>query len=547
MKKPMISSKSISDGRVVGFLDMGTNSVRLLLVRINSNHSYATLTQQKEVVRLGEGEFVDQVMQPEAMDRAALVCRKFAELSRSYGAEEIIAVTTSAVREARNQSDFLRRLRQEADLDVRVISGKEEARLTYLGVSSGVNLDGKEAAFIDVGGGSTEVIAGDHRHYHLLGSMNLGAIRLTSLFFLPGENGPVTAERYALLQRHVRMTAVRTLQQMHAYRFDRAFGSSGTAENLAVIAARALHNRPHQHEDVLSYRELKEVVEMLCALPLDARRKVPGINPERADIIIAGAAIIQTLMQELKFAELHVVRDRGLREGLLIDYLSRGEHAQLIRGLSVRERSVLQLGRACGFDEIHGKHVAQLALELFDRAKKIGLHHLGAHERELLGYAAQLHDIGTFLSYNNHHVHTYYLIRNAEMLGFDQSEIGLMAMTALFHRKALPTKKHGEIKELDKRSRKIVKILSVLLRLAEVLDRSHTRAVKHVGLRAAGGNALVLEIHAAHDCQLELWGIQSQMKAAQKALDREIRIKVIGGKKPRPALKFPRLPRRFSP
>jgi exopolyphosphatase/guanosine-5'-triphosphate,3'-diphosphate pyrophosphatase len=427
-----------------------------------------------------------------------------------------------------------------------VISGKEEARLIYLGVSSGVNLDGKEAAFIDVGGGSTEVIAGDHRHYHFLSSLNLGAIRLTSLFFLPGENGPVTPERYALLQRHVRLSSVRTLQQMRSYRFDLALGSSGTVENLTDIAARVLHNRQRQRDDVLPYRDLKKVIEMLCALPLEERRKVAGINPERADIIIAGAAIIQTLMQDLGFSQLRVIGDRGLREGLLIDYLSRSEHAQLIRGLSVRQRSVLQLGRACGFDEIHGKQVAQLALELFDSAEKIGVHHLGAHERELLGYAAQLHDIGAFLSYNNHHVHTYYLIRNAEMLGFDQSETRLMATTALFHRKALPTKKHGEMKELDKRSRKVVQVLSTLLRLAEVLDRGHTRAVRHARLLPAGKNGLFLEIHARHDCQLELWGAQSQLKAAHKALDREIRIKMIGGKRPRRGKRLPRPSRSSS-
>jgi exopolyphosphatase/guanosine-5'-triphosphate,3'-diphosphate pyrophosphatase len=538
-RKPMASSKIVSGGRVVAFLDLGTNSVRLLLVRINPNHSYATLTQQKEVVRLGEGEFVDQVLQPAAMDRAALVCRKFAELSRSYGAEEIMAITTSAVREAKNQIDFLRRLRQEANLDVRIISGKEEARLIYLGVSSGVHLEGKEAAFIDIGGGSTEVIAGDQRHYHFLSSLNLGAIRLTSIFFLPGESGPVTSERYALLQQHVRMSSVRTLQQMRQYRFDLVLGSSGTAENLSDIAARVLHNRHRQRDDVLPYRDLRKVIEMLCALPLEERRKVPGINPERADIIIAGAAILHTLMQDLGFSKLRVIGDRGLREGLLIDYLSRSEHAQLIRGLSVRQRSVLQLGRACGFDEVHGKHVAQLALELFDSADGIGLHHLGAHERELLQYAAQLHDIGTFLSYNNHHVHTYYLIRNAEMLGFDQSEIGLMATITFFHRKALPTKKHREMKGLDKRSRKSVQLLSLILRLAEVLDRGHTRAVKHVNLRAMRKNGLVLEIHAGGDCQLELWGVQSQLKAAQKILDREIQIKVLSKKKPARTLKSP--------
>jgi exopolyphosphatase/guanosine-5'-triphosphate,3'-diphosphate pyrophosphatase len=543
----MISPEIISAGRVVGFLDVGTNSVRLLLVRINPNHSYATLTQQKEIVRLGEGEYVVQVLQPEAMDRAALVCRKFAELSRSYGAEEIIAITTSAVREAKNQADFLRRLRQEANLDLRVISGKEEARLIYLGVSSGVNLDGKEAAFIDVGGGSTEVIAGDQRHYHFLGSLNLGAIRLTSLFFRPGENGRVSPEKYALLQRHIRVTAIRTLQQMRQYRVDFVLGSSGTAENLTDIAARALHNRQRQHDDVLTYRDLKQVIEMLCALPLAERRKVPGINPERADILIAGAAIIQTLMQDLGFAKLRVIGDRGLREGLLIDYLSRSEHAQLIRGLSVRERSVLQLGRACGFDETHGKHVSQLALELFDSAEKIGVHHLGKHERELLEYAAQLHDIGAFLSYNNHHVHAYYLIHNADLLGFDQSEIDLMATIALFHRKALPTKKHAEMQELDKRSRKAVRNLSIFLRLAEVLDRSHTQAVKHVRLRSKGKNGLALEIYAGHDCQLELWGVQSQLKAAQKVLDREIEVRVLGGKKPKGILRPPQPPPSSSP
>ncbi len=527
----MTASKRSSDERVVSFMDIGTNSVRLLLVRIHPNHSYATLTQQKEVVRLGEGEFVDQYLQPDAMDRAVLVCRKFAELSRSYGAEEIIAITTSAAREAKNQSEFLRRLRHEADLDVRVISGKEEARLIYLGVSSGAHLGDKQAAFIDVGGGSTEVIVGDQRQYHYLSSLALGAVRLTTLFFLPEETDPISSERYALLQRYVRNASVRTLQQMKQHRIDIAFGSSGTIENLTDIAARALHNRPRQRDDVLPYRDLKQVVEMLSALPLEARRKVPGINPERADIILAGAAIIDTLMQDFKLTELRVISERGLREGLLIDYLSRGEHAQLVRGMSVRERSVLQLGRTCGFDEDHAKHIRRLALEMFDSAQKAGLHRWGDRERELLGYAAMLHDIGVFLSYNDHHLHTYYLIRNAELLGFDQSEIAIMATAALFHRKGTPKKKSAEFAALDKRSRSIVELMSVLLRLAEGLDRSHMGIVQHAKLRAINKRSVDLEIQAAQDCQLELWGVQDRLKAAEKMLDRKMQVHVVGGKK----------------
>jgi exopolyphosphatase/guanosine-5'-triphosphate,3'-diphosphate pyrophosphatase len=531
----MSALKKSSDGRVVAFLDIGTNSVRLLIVRVKSNHSYATLTQQKEMVRLGEGEFVDQYLQPEAMDRAVLVCRKFAELARFYDAEEIISITTSAVREAKNQPDFLRRLRHEAKLDVRVISGREEARLTYLGISSGVHLGDKIAAFIDVGGGSTEVIAGDQKQYQYLGSLNVGAVRLTTLFFLPHESNPVDAERYALIQRYVRNASVLTLRQMRQYRFDVAFGSSGTAENLTDIAARALHNRQRLRDDTLTRSDLKRVIEMLCALPLEARRKVPGINPERADIIVAGAAIIDTLMEDLRLSELRVLNERGLREGLLMEYLSRGEHARMIRGISVRERSVLQLGRTCGFDEHHARHTARLALELFDSAAKAGLHKLGPRERELLEYAALLHDIGIFLSYNNHQVHTYYLIRNAELLGFDQSEIAMMATTGLFHRKALPSKKHPEMKELDKPARQAVKIMCVLVRLGEGLDRSHTGIVKHVKLRAANKTHMILEIQSAQDCQLELWGVQERLKAAEKILGRKIQIKLAGAKNQLPS------------
>lgn len=511
---------------VVAFLDLGTNSVRLLLVRIYPNHSYATLTQQKEVIRLGEGEFADQYLQPEAMDRAVLVCGKFAELSRSYGAKEIVAVATSAVRDAKNQKEFLRRLRRDAGIDLRVIAGQEEARLIYLGIASAVHLGDKQAAFIDIGGGSTEIIAGDQKQYQFLGSLNLGAVRLSTMFFLPNETAPIPPERYALIQRYVRNASVRTLQQMKRHRIDVAFGSSGTVENLTDIAARALYDRPRQRDDTLTYADLQRVIGMLCERSLDERRKIPGINPERADIIIAGAAILDTLMQDLKIKEVRVISEHGLREGMLVDYLSRGEHAQLFRGMSVRERSVLQLGHACGFDETHAKHIARLTLELFDSAKKAGLHNLGDRERELLEYAALLHDIGAFLSYNNHHLHTHYLIRNAELLGFDQVEIAMMANTALFHRKGMPTKKHPDFAALDKRVRNSVRLMSAFVRIAEGLDRSHNGIITHAKLRAVNKTSVRLDVQANGDCQLEVWGVEDRLKALEKIFDREVKLKV---------------------
>jgi exopolyphosphatase/guanosine-5'-triphosphate,3'-diphosphate pyrophosphatase len=524
----MASPNQSSDGRIVSFIDIGTNSVRLLLVRINSNQSYATITQQKEVVRLGEGEFIDQYLQPEAMNRAVLVCRKFVELSQSYGAKEIIAIATSATREAKNQAEFLRHLRREAQLDVRVVSSKEEARLVYVGMSSGVHLGNQQALFMDIGGGSTEVIAGDQHQHHYLDALKLGAIRLTSIFFLPNETEPVASERYALLQRYVRNASVRAVQQLKKHKLELAFGSSGTIENLADIAARAFHDRPRKRDDVLTAAELKRVVEILCALPLEERRQVPGINPERADIIISGAAILDTLLEELGLSRIHIVSERGVREGLLMDYLSRSEHAHLVQGMSVRERSVLQLARACNFDEPHARNVARLALEMFDSAREAGLHSLDERDRELLEYTALLHDVGAFISYSNHHVHTYYLIRNADLLGFDQTEIAVMAAAAFFHRMGLPNEKHAEFAELDKRLKKSVRVMSMLLRLAESLDRSHSGIITHARLRAEHKNYVVLEIQASQDCQLELWGVQDREKAVEKVLGRKMKLEVNG-------------------
>ena len=201
-----------STGSVTAFMDLGTNSVRLLVVRVNPNQSYTILRKEKEFARLGEGEFQDQYLKEEAMNRAISICEHFRVLALSYGTTEIVAVATSATRDALNRNEFLERLRDEAGLDVRVVSGKEEARLIYLGVSSGEHLAEQNCLFIDIGGGSTEVIVGGQNEYEYLDSMKLGAIRLTSIFFLPDESGPVAPERYALICQHVRNASVRTMQ-----------------------------------------------------------------------------------------------------------------------------------------------------------------------------------------------------------------------------------------------------------------------------------------------------------------------------------------------
>jgi len=517
-------------GRTLGFIDLGTNSVRLLLVRVAQNGATSVLSQQKEVVRLGEGEFIEGTLQPEAMQRAILVARTFADMARTYGAEEVVAIATSATREARNQADFVRRLRQEADLAVRVVSGREEARLIYLGVASGVHLNGDAALFVDIGGGSTELIVGDHAQHHHLDSLRLGALRLTSLFFLPGETGPVADDRYALIRRYVENSAVRTVQQLRAFPFQRAIGSSGTIENLADMAVRMAHRRERTREDVLTRAQLAEVVAALCAAPLEERRRLPGINPARADIIVAGAAILEALMDMLGVAELQIT-DRGLREGVLVDHLAQA-HPGALEGSTVRERSVLQLGRRCNIDEPHARTVARLALGLFDDARALGLHDQGDDARELLGHAAMLHDVGAFLAYHDHHKHSAYVIRNADLLGFDQAEVAFIAALARFHRKAPPRRKRPELAALDKPFRRAVQPLAALLRLAESLDRSHAALVEEARFHPMGGKRLALDIRCARDCPLELWGVQSQAAAFKRAFGRVLVGRVVAEEGP---------------
>jgi exopolyphosphatase / guanosine-5'-triphosphate,3'-diphosphate pyrophosphatase len=511
----------IAAEQVVGFIDVGTNSARLLLVRINANHSYTVLAELKETVRLGEGEFRRNLLQPDAVRRAALVCARFAEVARKRGATEIVAVATSAAREAQNRAAFLRHIRRVAHVDLRVISGKEEARLIYLGVASGANIAGRQTLFIDIGGGSTEVIIGDQQQYRFLDSLKLGAIRLSALFFRPDFDEPVTELRYDRLQRYVRTRSVRTLQRLRQFTIEQVIGSSGTIMNLAEIAMRMSQKRSWKKDDIITREQLRSAVSLLCSLPLAERRRVPGINPDRADIIIPGAAILETLVQELDLPGL-AVSERSLRDGMPVDYLARADNAHLFEHTSFRERSVLELGRRCGFDEPHARQVTKLAWELFDSARDAGLHDLGDWERELLEHACLLHDVGAFVSYANHRSHSYYMIRNADLLGFDQTEVAIIAAVALFHHKSFPRMKHPEFAELDKRSRRIVRLLCTFLRVAESLDRSHLGAVEHAQLRIIDRRTVALDLTPARDCQLEVWELHTHDKAFEKVFGKRL-------------------------
>lgn len=516
-------------GHVAGLIDLGTNSVRLLVVRINDNKSYTILNQHRIMVRLGEGEFLKHRLKKEAMERTILVLSRFAAMARNLGAEEIYAVATSATRDAENRDAFLERVRREAGIDLKVISGLEEARLIYLGVSSGMHLRDSTVLFIDIGGGSTELIVGNQAEHFRLDSLKLGSVRLSSLFFLPGETAPVTPDRYALLRQYVRNASLRSVQHIREFTLDLTVGSSGTMETLGEMAAR-LNQRKQKHDgdddgiQTVTFKQMEELARLLCSLPLEERKRIPGMIPERADIIIAGTAIIHTLMEDLGVEKIRI-SPRGLRHGLLVDYLTRGTWGYLDTTSSVRERSVLQLGRSCGFYEEHSRHLGHLCAELFDSAKSLGLHSLGDEDRELLHYAALLHDVGIFLSFSNHHAHSAYLVKNAELLGFHNREIAILSALAFYHRKRAPKKSDPEFAGLDSKARRTVLPLSMLLRMAESLDRSHKQAVRHARFVREKG-VLLLRIETESEHQLEIWALEEHQKYFVKTFGERFGIQV---------------------
>ncbi len=527
--------------RIFAAMDIGTNSVRLAVVEVQPNGTWTTLASQKQVVRLGEGEFdkaapkakarkkksrneddedsAGHALTDGAIARGALVCARFAEVARGYGAEEIVALATAAVREADNGDEFVRRVRTLADLDVRIISGQEEARLIYLGVVSGIDLPpGEKALMMDIGGGSTELIVGDSAGYAFLDSLKMGAIRLTAEG-VPNPNKPVSAEAWAGLVRQVQSLLAPSARAIAQTEFSMMYGSSGTVQNIAEIIANSSSapNPTSLRNYEITLAEVQATTRRLCAMTLEQRRRVPGINPERADIIIGGAAILQTVMETVGAQSIHI-SDRGLREGIIVDRLRRDNlaPAEAAEPESPRLRSISQLMAATHVDRVHAAHIVHLALSLFDQWKALGLHDY-ARARELLEYAGLLHDAGFFISHTDHQKHSYYLIRHSELLGFNDREIEIMANLALYHRKAAPRKKHLAFAVLDSKTQQAIRVLSCALRLAEALDRSHLMLVKDVRCeQLAKPDRIRLTLQAAGDAQLELWAAEVQARAFTK-------------------------------
>ncbi|MBE9049645.1 Ppx/GppA family phosphatase [Nostocales cyanobacterium LEGE 11386] len=538
-----VSTQPVKQHRIIAAIDLGTNSLHMVVVKIDPTlPSFSIIAKEKETVRLGDRHIATGELKPETIDKAMVALRRFQEVAKTANAETIVAVATSAVREAPNGRDFLHRVEDELGLSVDLISGQEEARRIYLGVLSGIEFHNQPHIIVDIGGGSTELILGDSQEARSLTSTKVGAVRLTSELIT---TDPISDAEFQYLQAYTRGMLERSVEEVLANiqfgESPRLIGTSGTIETLAMINAR-------ENSDTVpstlngyqfSLKDLREWVNRLRKMTNSQIAHIPGMPDKRSEVILAGAVILQEAMTLLGVESITVC-GRALREGVIVDWmLAHGLIEDRLRYQgSVRQRSVLKQAHKYHINLEHSDRVALFALSLFDQTQGL-LHNWGADERQLLWAAAILHNCGHYVSHSAHHKHSYYLVRNGELLGYTETEIEIIANLARYHRKSQPKKKHENYRNLlSKNHRQIVNQLSAILRLAVALDRRQIGAISRVQCdyipEYQEFKMLLFPCRPDDDCALELWSLDYK----KGVFEAEFNVKLVANLKQFPFAKI---------
>jgi exopolyphosphatase/guanosine-5'-triphosphate,3'-diphosphate pyrophosphatase len=502
-------------------IDCGTNSFHLLVARVGADGVIEPLDRAKEMVRLGDSAFKG-VISDEATARAVEAIRRFRGIAERGGVDAIIAVATSAVREAENGGDFVRIVRDETGIELTVIRGDEEARLIYLGARSVLNLAARRALVIDIGGGSVELIVGDSRDVHHATSLKLGVLRLLEVSQL---SDPITPDQRAKLAEHLHRVLEQAMGPVRKIGFELLAMTSGTARQVAELVPSPVDAKDKLRR--VAFKDVYQLEDRLCSLPAAERAKIPGLDPRRVDSIVPGVILVRALL-ETAHADEYVMCETALREGLVADYAARNRPgiALVDEFPDPRRRSIVGLMRRCNANVPHAEQVARLALDLFRGTRP--LHNLPNSDGELLEFAALLHDIGFHVASSKHHKHAAYLIENAELKGFTTDEIQLLAQVARYHRKATPKDAHEGFGKLSSANKDKVRMLAALLRVADGLDRGYAQVVRSVRVRSPekADRNVEVTISAGGDPELEVWGARRKADLFQEVFGKKLKFSV---------------------
>jgi exopolyphosphatase/guanosine-5'-triphosphate,3'-diphosphate pyrophosphatase len=509
----------------VAAVDVGSNSIHMVVAQVESDGRFRVLDRAKEMVRLGRHTLSRGHLSAEAIESGVRTLGAFRTLAERQGVTRVKAVATSAVREAANGGDFLERVENDVGWRLKVIPGREEARLIYLGVRQAIDLSGKPALIVDIGGGSVELVLIKKGEAALLDSVKLGVARLSERFLA---SDPPAGSELEDLEEHLDRELAPFFARIEGERVKRVIGTSGTLLNLISIAGFLRGDPPNGHLNnyVVSAAEIAKVRRLLSRMTRQERLKVKGLDGKRVDLIVAGAMLADRIVQRLGAKQV-VACTWALREGVLLDFISRHrkgiEEAEQFD--APRRRSVVRLARHLGETSPHGPQVARLALRLFDQLEAD--FHLDRTAREWLEFAALLHDVGHHIDHKNHHRHSLYLITNGELLGFRPEELEIIGLVARFHRKAAPKESDAELKSLPRDSRQTVRALSAILRVADALDRSHYSVVRDVTLVRRPGRLTLQLDTGGQDAALELWEADQRSDLLAELLGLDVDFRVI--------------------
>ncbi|MBN1928957.1 MAG: Ppx/GppA family phosphatase [Chlorobiaceae bacterium] len=503
----------------VAAIDLGTNSFHMVIVEESEEKGIVEIDRVKDMICIGRGSISTKKLDPGSMAAGLAALRNFMVLAtqREVPVGNIIAFATSAIREAENRQEFIDMVRREIGLEVKIISGKEEAQFIYYGVRNAVTFRDKPDLLFDIGGGSVEFIIADKSRVHLLESRKIGVARMMERFLT---SDPVSENERKLLEQFFASEIFDSAEKARELGVTRAIASSGTAENIArmIGAGTDTDGVEALNQTGFTRHEFESFYRSVISMDRAARRKLTGLDEKRVDLIVPGLILFDVIFRVFNLKEV-VISSSALREGMVIHYIASVRGREAGGQLDIRRQSVIELAHRCDWHEPHSRQVARLSLALFDQLKP--LHGLKQHYRELLEYAALLHNIGVFISISAHHKHSQYIIMNGDLRGFAPAEIDIIGNVARYHRKQPPTERHPLYSQLKPSHRRAVDVLAGILRVANGLERGHRQNVQSITVHDEP-KRIVLEILARNEPDIELWAAEGHKEWLEEVVGKPV-------------------------
>ncbi len=495
----------------IAAIDAGSNAIRLVIANVKNGGEHQTVYSVRAPVRLGQDVFTKGAISADTIDRMLQTFIDFKQHLQEHRVTHVKAVGTSALREAANSAAALKAVAKATGIEISIIDGGEEARLIHLAVKETVNLKGKVALLVDIGGGSVEVVLAGDSTVLCTESYSMGSVRLLKIL-----DEKAGEERFnQLVTEYVDATQRRLEQEIGNQKIDICIGTGGSIEVIGELRKEIFAKNSSQK---VTAEELKALVKKFRAMTFEQRIQDLRLRPDRADVIVPAAIVLLKIVQQAGVGEV-VIPGIGLKDGVLLDIISelRDQERHLYREQVLE--SARRFGKKYCVDEKHAGTVAKLAMQIFDQTKRF--HELDAEARLILEVAALLHDVGHYVNVANHHKHTFYLIQSSSLIGLTPLQMDLVANVARYHRKSVPKLQHKPYEDLAPKHRLTVSELAAILRLADALDHEHASTVESVEVEYKQPRFL-FRLKGKGDMLLEKWALVNKRDLFESVFDTNV-------------------------